>query len=102
MTEDKPLSGVILDEEITLTLSEVCEACGAERSLVIEMVNEGIATPVDRDSKRWEFSGIAATRLRTAYKLHRDLHINLAGTALALDLLDEIEALRSLQQRNQG
>ena len=100
MSKDKILSGVVLDEEITLTLSEVCEVCGAERSLVIEMVNEGIATPLNLESKRWEFSGIAVARLRTAYKLHRDLHVNLAGTALALDLLEEIEALKAMQPRN--
>ncbi len=102
MTENRPVIGVVLDEEITLTLSEVCEACGAERSLVIEMVKEGIAAPVDQDSKRWKFSGIAVARLRTAYRLYRDLHINLAGTALALDLLEEIETLRAMQQRSHG
>lgn len=98
MTEDKPLSGVVLDEEVTLTLTEVCEACGAESSLVIEMVNEGIAEPVDQTSRGWEFSGVAVARLRMACKLHRDLHINLAGTALALDLLEEIEMLRTIQR----
>ena len=100
MTEDKPLRGVVLDEEITLTMSEVCDACGAESSLVIEMVKEGIAAPVDQDSERWEFSGFAVARLRTAFKLHRDLHINLAGAALALDLLEEIETLRTTRQRD--
>ena len=99
MSEQKILRGIVLDEEITLTLKEVCDACGVERSLVVEMVKEGIASPLDQDSKRWEFSGIAVARLRTAYKLHRDLQINLAGIALALDLLDEIEALRSSQER---
>jgi chaperone modulatory protein CbpM len=37
---------------------------------------------------------VAVTRLRTAHRLQRDLHINLAGAALALDLLEEIKTLK--------
>ena len=34
-------------------------------------------------------------RARTAIRLQRDLDINLAGAALVLELLDEIDTLRS-------
>jgi chaperone modulatory protein CbpM len=93
VTATERVKGVILNEETTLTLQEVCEVCGVEESLVIEMVQEGIVEPLDISANRVEFSGIAVTRLLTAYRLQRDLHVNLPGAALALDLLDEISAL---------
>lgn len=95
MTEGDFHTGTLLDEELILSLNEVCEACGVERSVVIEMVREGVAEPIDESAEKWRFSGVAVARLRTAYRLQRDLHVNLAGAALALDLLEEIRALRA-------
>ena len=99
MTERDIQTGVVLDETLTLTLHEVCEACGFEESIVIEMVEEGVAEPLSPTTEEWVFSGIAVARLRTAYRLQRDLHVNLAGAALALDLLDEIRRIRSGRDR---
>jgi chaperone modulatory protein CbpM len=42
----------------------------------------------------WHFSGAALRRARVAVRLERDLELNLAGVALALDLLDELAQLR--------
>jgi chaperone modulatory protein CbpM len=94
MTRHETLPGVILDETVTLTIDEVCEVCGVRESVVIEMVDEGVAEPLDADSGTLEFSGIAVTRLMLAWRLQRDLHVNLPGVALALDLLDEISELK--------
>ena len=94
MTRHETLKGVILDETVTLTIHEVCEVCGVRESIVIEMVEEGVAEPLDTDSATLEFSGFAVTRLMTAWRLQRDLHINLPGAALALELLDEISELK--------
>jgi chaperone modulatory protein CbpM len=88
-------TGVVLDEELRLTLHEVCEVCGMEESVVIEMVGEGVVEPVDEAAGVWVFSGAAVVRLRTAQRLQRDLHVNLPGAALALDLLEEIRLLRA-------
>ena len=38
-------------------------------------------------------------RVRAALRLTRDMELNAAATALVLDLLDEIEALRSRLRR---
>jgi len=94
MNQRDPLTGIVLDETVTLTLHEVCEVCGIGQDVVVEMVREGVAEPVDPAAGQWQFSGIAVTRLRTAHRLQRDLHVNLAGAALALDLLEEIRMLR--------
>jgi chaperone modulatory protein CbpM len=37
--------------------------------------------------------------VRCALRLERDLGVNLAGAALALDLLDELNRLRARQRR---
>jgi chaperone modulatory protein CbpM len=94
VSADKPVTGIVLDESLTLTLHELCEFCGIEESIVIEMVEEGIAEPVAPGSTQWRFSGRSVARIRIAHRLTRDLRVNLAGAALALDLLEEIEALR--------
>ena len=94
MTKHRTIAGVVLDEEVTLTLSEVCEVCGVAETVVIEMIHEGVAEPVDTSAATPEFSGVAVTRILAARRLQRDLDVNLAGAALALDLLEEIRMLR--------
>ncbi len=41
------------------------------------------------------FQETCLVRVRSALRLHRDLGVNLAGIALALDLMEELENLRS-------
>jgi chaperone modulatory protein CbpM len=41
------------------------------------------------------FSAASIVRVQKANRLQRDLGVNLAGTALVLDLLDRIEALEA-------
>jgi chaperone modulatory protein CbpM len=94
MSPREPVSGQVLDESLTLTMHELCEYCGVEESIVIEMVREGIVEPIDEASAQWQFSGRSAVRIRVAHRLRRDLQVNLAGAALALDLLEEIESLK--------
>jgi len=98
VTTPEPHEGTVLDAEITLTLEEVCDVCGVGESVVIEMVREGVAEPLDTTAPLLEFTGIAVTRLLAARRLQRDLQVNLAGAALALQLLDRINELeRSLK-----
>jgi chaperone modulatory protein CbpM len=53
-----------------------------------------VIEPHGREPARGRFSGSCIARARTARRLQRDLDLNLAGVALALDLLDEIGTLR--------
>ena len=94
MSRTDVLTGIVLDDELTLSIREVCEVCGMEESLVVEMVAEGVAQPLDPGATSWTFSGTAVTRFRTAYRLQRDLDVNLAGAALAIELLEEIRRLK--------
>jgi chaperone modulatory protein CbpM len=94
MTE-KILTGVLLDERVELSLSEICQACSGSSSWVIELVDEGVLEPSGMEQSQWRFSGTSLARARVAKRLQEDLDINLAGIALALDLMEEIEALRT-------
>ncbi len=89
------LSGIILEEQTGLTLADVCRACAVHAEYIIELVEEGVLVPVGREPVYWRFNGVHMRRANVAMRLQRDLGINLAGVALALQLLDEIEALRA-------
>lgn len=101
MTQDskQPLSGAILEEDLELSLTELTRACRVRADFVVELVDEGIIEPVDPNQTRWTFTGRSLVRLRTAVNLHRDLELNLAGVALALDLMAEIDALHARLER---
>ena len=82
-------------EEIHLTLVELCRACRVPEQEIRAFVVEGVLEPSGRAPEDWRFDGASLHRARTALRLARDLEVNLAGIALALDLLDEITTLRS-------
>ncbi|MGD8208148.1 MAG: chaperone modulator CbpM [Chromatiales bacterium] len=89
------IEGVLLDEQTFVSLTELTRTCGVSVEQVRLMVGEGMLQPRgDGRPEQWRFSGLEVRRARRAMRLQRDLELNLAGTALALDLLDEIEQLR--------
>ena len=88
------LKSMVLDERTALTLGELCQLCGIHAELVIEMVDEGVLAPQGGSPERWRFAAVSVTRTQRALRLARDLRLNWPGTALALDLLDQIEQLK--------
>jgi len=89
-----PISAVLLDDSVEISLSELCSLCGVTEELVVEIVGEGIVEPFGDGRAQWRFSGVAITRVQRVVRLQRDFDVNLPGAALALDLLDELERLR--------
>ncbi len=89
------VEGVLLDEALTVTFAELEQLCGATTQALGRLVDEGVLHPLGRDPDEWRFSGEEIRRARRLLRLQRDLDLNLAGAALALDLLEEIEALRT-------
>lgn len=85
----------ILEEQIRLTLADLCRACAVHAERIIELVDAGVLEPQGREPARWIFAGASLHRARKALRLQRDLGIDLAGAALALELMDEIESLRA-------
>lgn len=96
MQRQQILTGVIVDEQVTFTLEELCDICGMQQAQIIEMVTYGVVEPYGgKIPEQWQFNPVALRRFRTAMRLQHDLEINLAGVALVLDLLDELNALRT-------
>ena len=89
------LSGIILEEQTELTLADVCRACAVHAEYIIELVEEGVLAPAGREPASWRFTGIHMHRATVSLRLQRDLGVNLAGVALAFQLLDEVEVLRA-------
>ena len=89
------LAGIILEELTELTLADVCRACTVSVDGIVELVEEGVITPLGREPHRWRFSGTHLRRATVALRLQRDLGVNLAGAALALQLMDEVDVLRA-------
>jgi chaperone modulatory protein CbpM len=89
------LTGVIVEEQVEFTLAEISRSCAVHAEYIIELVEEGVLAPVGREPRRWRFSGGQVRRAGRALRLQRDLRLNLAGVALALDLLDELDAMRA-------
>jgi chaperone modulatory protein CbpM len=89
------LTGVILEEQVELTLAEVSRSCAVHAQYIIELVEEGVLAPIGREQRTWRFTGTQVRRASIALRLQRDLGVNLAGVALALDLLEELNGLRA-------
>lgn len=97
--EKRLASGPVVEEEIHLTLVELCQACGAPEEHVTTWVFEGVLEPIGDAPQDWRFTGQSLRRARLALWLTRDMEVNPPGIALALDLLDEIAALQARLQR---
>jgi chaperone modulatory protein CbpM len=93
------LSGYILEDEPRLTLRQLCDACAVHAEYIIELVDVGFIEPSGIERSHWCFNGISIKRVQAAKRLQHDLGINLAGVALAIELIDEIEFLRARLDR---
>lgn len=93
------LSGRIVEDETRLTLRQLCDTCSVRAEYIIELVDEGFIEPSGVEKSHWCFNGVSIRRVQKAKRLQHDLGINLAGVALALDLIDEIEQLRARLER---
>jgi len=91
--EQSTLSVELIDEQAIFTLAELCRCFGIEAEFIEELVEQGILEPVGRQGRHWCFPSSSLRRTRITLHLQRDLGVNLAGAALALDLLERIEEL---------
>ncbi|MFN0317507.1 MAG: chaperone modulator CbpM [Burkholderiales bacterium] len=101
MTDELPpfFTGDLLEDEAEITLSELCRMCGLPAAQLSELVEEGIVDPIGGDPAHWRFRVVSLRRVRFAVQVHEDLGVNWAGAALALDLLEELQALRARLRR---
>jgi len=93
------LPGSIFEEYAVISLHDLSRMCTVETHHIVELVDEGILDVAASDGGDWQFRGDALRRAQLALRLHRDLEVNLAGVALALELMEEIDRLQRALRR---
>jgi chaperone modulatory protein CbpM len=93
-SQDQALAGAIFEDSAVLTVRDLSRICAVDERHIVDFVEEGVLEVVAVDTVEWRFTGAALRRARLALRLERDLELNLAGVALALELMDELEHLR--------
>lgn len=79
-----------------IAMDELCRICAVHTQYVAELVQEGVIAPSAGSAPdTWRFTTSQVRHAKIASRLQRDLGVNLAGAALALQLLDELETLRA-------
>ena len=101
MTNEKTslISGDVLEGDMELTLGELCRLCRVPAERVFELVEEGLVEPQGRNPVHWRFQSVSVRRVRCALRLEQDLGVNVAGAALAVNLLEELEIMRARLRR---
>jgi len=94
-TISSALRGSVVEDDIELTIVELCRACRTSEHEIELWVVEGVLQPRGESRESWRFGGDALARIRVATRMTRDLDLNAPGVALALDLLDRIAELES-------
>jgi chaperone modulatory protein CbpM len=92
----KETKAELCEEWFLLSLTEVTTSFGVSKETIIEIIDEGIISVQKDEKQQLQFDNVAVGRIRTVLQLNRDLGVNLAGAALALELLKKIEYLESL------
>ena len=105
--KDQPAAATeVLDEQAIFTLVELCRSCSVQAEFIEALVKEGILEPSGRRGRHWCFPASSLRRTRVTLRLQQDLGVNLAGAALALDLLERIEQLeahlRAIRGKREG
>ena len=89
------IEGSIVEHDVHMTIVELAEATSTPEDMIMAWVSEGVLSPAGASPQDWRFSGNSLQRAKTAARLMHDLELNLPGVALALNLLDELDQLRS-------
>lgn len=82
------------DIEYSLTLAELSRCCNVPAEKILVLVGEGVLNPCGHSEREWRFASVDLVRAMSALRLERDLGVNPAGAALAVELMDEMQRLR--------
>lgn len=88
--KQKNLVVIHVETNPQLTLDNLCESCDVSEDFIHELMDYGII-----ESNPPHFTAEHLRRVRTIKRLQEDLEVNLPGAAVVLDLMDEIDHLRT-------
>jgi chaperone modulatory protein CbpM len=95
------MTGALIDDDKLFTLADLCRSCSVPAEVINDMIEYGIIEPSGDTVAQWQFASGCLWRVTTVVRLQRDLEVNLAGAALALDLIEEVRELRRQLKINQ-
>lgn len=84
----------VLESQTTYSFEELTIHTGASTEFIKELIAYGVLTPLGMDVEEWKFPLDNFERLKLAIRLQHDLDLNIAGVAMALDLLEELHQIR--------
>lgn len=84
------LTIVMIETDPELTLEQLCQSCHVTPEFVQELIHYGVIEA----TVNHHFDVRQLQRLRRLQRLQRDLELNLAGAALAVDLLEQLDEMR--------
>tara|TARA_R110002110_G_scaffold415765_3_gene655312 strand:- start:81810 stop:82124 length:315 start_codon:yes stop_codon:yes gene_type:complete len=82
-----------------LTLTEVTRSIRMPEQTVVTIVDHGIVEPRGKRPTEWRFDPPMLVTIRKACRLQQDLELDWAGTALALELLGQVQTLKEENRR---
>lgn len=80
-------------QEVWYSLDELSEMTGLSQTMILELIAHEVI-----QAEKQRVNALQLQRLRKISRLHQDLEINLAGLVLAMNLMDELAALREKLQ----
>jgi chaperone modulatory protein CbpM len=89
------IQSIVVGDTESFTLYQISEHCQIESDRVIEFVEYGMLEPEGQAQEEWQFSAHDLVRMQKALRLINDLDVNYSGAALALELLEEVDDLKS-------
>lgn len=93
------MTSEFLQEDASLKIEEICKDCELSLVEIKSYVEEGIVEVMGDDVARWRFSQSSIVQIKRAVRLEKDLGVNRAGAALALELMSQINDLKTQLKR---
>ncbi len=94
MVKYSMLTGVLVDDTLSITFIDLCRQYGIPEEILLEMLEHGLIADITVPNKQIVFEPSHLKRILSAHRIHRDLGINSPGVILALELLDELDKLQ--------
>lgn len=91
----KHLMVISVEENPEFTLEEICRVCEVSPDFVYEMIEYGAIDPRGFSKETLLFDENHLRRIRTINHLYHDLEVNMAGAALVVDMMEEMERMRA-------
>lgn len=91
MNDKMILTGVLMDEETTVSLVDISQKYKISKELLSEMVEQGLLDESHVLEKE-HFNYKTFCRIQSACRLQQDLGVNLPGVALIFELVEALDS----------